>query len=82
MNLDRYSMSAMCWGVHPEDSSYSIEVEPMAHDEGEWVRYEDARGEIERLREALLKCRDMVGHPDNIAIIDAALAVPDQEPRS
>jgi hypothetical protein len=41
-------------------------------------RAEDAalvaiRDEIERLRAALLRCRGMVGHPDNIALIDAAL---------
>lgn len=30
-------------------------------------------GENARLRAALQRCRDMVGHPDNIAFIDAAL---------
>lgn len=29
--------------------------------------------EIKRLRAALAECRNMVGHPDNIAFIDAAL---------
>jgi hypothetical protein len=29
--------------------------------------------EKEALREALKQCRKMVGHPDNIALIDAAL---------
>lgn len=33
-----------------------------------------AADEIERLRAALRECRNMVGHPDNIAFIDAALA--------
>lgn len=28
----------------------------------------------DRLLAALEKCRDMVGHPDNIAFIDAAIA--------
>ena len=30
--------------------------------------------EIAKLRGALARCREMVGHPDNIAFIDAALA--------
>ena len=30
--------------------------------------------EVDALRETLARCREMVGHPDNIAFIDTALA--------
>ena len=53
------------------------------HDENEhnyamsvkWAKEAGKRqDQINELVEALRRCRDMVGHPDNVAFIDAALA--------
>ena len=39
-----------------------------------WKERDELRALNAELVEALRRCRDMVGHPDNLAFIDAALA--------
>jgi hypothetical protein len=56
----------------------SVPLIGMINPEAHTCRYaanefEQLRGDVERLRSALRKCRAMVGHPDNIAFIDKAL---------
>lgn len=73
---DRHEIArrlAACWNACEGLSTEALELEPYIGGASYLMR-QRAEAQRDELLEALCKCRDMVGHPDNIAMIDEAIA--------